>query len=219
MNKKIFKNTEATDPQPKTFETKKFKGGLSISFDGKKASKKIFLALLAFVAISGTAVGFLMAVNSFFNQYYFEFRTPVIFQEPIILHERDQAMLSPIPEELNLQVQAQEPTPTPEPELVLSAKAKGCVENYPEVAEKLKTAFGPEASTAIELVCRESSLNPKAVNKSSGAAGLFQAYPASKLGCELSDVDCQIEWGKNYIKQRYGTVEAALLFHDQKGWY
>lgn len=217
MKEKLFKKTD--DPQSKTFETKKVKGGLSISFDGKRVSKKILTAILATVAISGIAVGFLMAINSFFNEHYFEFRTPVIFQAPILIHEREQAMLSPLPEEFDLQVQAQEPTPTPEPGLVLSVKAQGCVENYPEVAEKLKAAFGPEASTAIELVCRESSLNPEAVNRTSGAAGLFQAYPASKLGCDLQDVDCQIAWGKNYIESRYETAEAALLFHDQKGWY
>lgn len=216
MKQKLFKQSKE-GPEDLTFATTKPR--FSINIDAKKIGKKFSVFFLATIAISGLSIGILMAVNSFFNSYYFEFRTPVIFQQPILIHERNADLVSPLPEELSLQVQAEEPTPTPEPQVVLSAKAQGCVENYPEVAEKLKTAFGPEASTAIELVCRESSLNPKAVNKSSGAAGLFQAYPASKLGCELSDVDCQIEWGKNYIKQRYGTAEAALLFHDKKGWY
>lgn len=220
MKQKLFKQSKDESLGGDTslnFATTKKR--FSINIDAKKIGKKFSVFFLATIAITGLSIGILMAVNSFFNSHYFEFRSPVIFQQPILVHERSAELVSPIPEELSLQIQAEEPTPTPEPELVLSAKAKGCVENYPEVAEKLKTAFGPEASTAIELVCRESSLNPKAVNKSSGAAGLFQAYPASKLGCELSDVDCQIAWGKNYIKQRYGTVEAALLFHDKKGWY
>lgn len=216
MKQKLFKQSKE-GPEDLTFATTKPR--FSINIDAKKIGKKFSVFFLATIAISGLSIGILMAVNSFFNSHYFEFRTPVIFQQPILIHERNTDLVSPLPEELSLQVQAEEPTPTPEPQVVLSAKAQGCVENYPEVAEKLKTAFGPEASTAIELVCRESSLNPKAVNKSSGAAGLFQAYPASKLKCDLSDVDCQIAWGKNYIKQRYGTVEAALLFHDQKGWY
>lgn len=190
------------------------------SVDGRKVSKKISILFLATVAITGLMIGILMGINAFFNSYYFEFRTPVIFQQPILLRERDQALVSPIPEPLQLEVQAYvEPTPTPEPQVVLSKKAEGCLENYPEVADKLVEAFPNEPATIIELVCRESSLNAEAVNPSSGACGLFQAYPCNKMKCELGDADCQIEWGKNYIENRYETVEAALLFHDANNWY
>lgn len=68
-----------------------------------------------------------------------------------------------------------------------------------------------------KLIMKESSWNPQAVNKSSGACGLFQALPCSKMGgMELAN---QIKWGVNYIKQRYGTPTAALAFHLQHGWY
>lgn len=219
MKEKLFKQgsgSNATDDSLKFATTKKY---LSFSFDSKKIARKASIIGISGVAVAGLSVGILMGVNSFFNQYYFEFRTPVIFQQPILIHQREIKLISPLPEEISMAVQAAEPTPTPKPELVLSDRAKKCADAQPVVTMKLQEAFGDEASTAVELVCRESGLNPMAVNKSSGACGLFQAYPCSKMKCDLIDVDCQIEWGKNYIKNRYETVEAALLFHDKKGWY
>ena len=66
---------------------------------------------------------------------------------------------------------------------------------------------------------KESGLNPYAVNKSSGACGLFQALPCSKLPCSLSDVACQAKWGVDYIKNRYGNPANALEFHYANNWY
>ena len=69
------------------------------------------------------------------------------------------------------------------------------------------------------LVFKESSLNPYAVNPTSGACGLFQAYPCKKMKCELSDTECQITWGMKYLKARYGTPTNAYKFHLANGWY
>jgi len=99
----------------------------------------------------------------------------------------------------------------------LSSRAKKHTDRYPDIASKLLSKFGD--LEIIELVSKESGLNPKAINKNSGACGLFQAYPCSKLPCDLDDVDCQIEWGFNYISKRYGSVKKALEFHNEKGWY
>lgn len=70
-----------------------------------------------------------------------------------------------------------------------------------------------------QLVFKESGFHNTSVNSTSGACGLFQAYPCVKMGCELNDVDCQVEWGKDYIERRYGSVENAYKFHQQYGWY
>ena len=103
----------------------------------------------------------------------------------------------------------------------LSSKAKAHVKQQPLVAEKIKQVFGTEWAEATELYSRESSLNPLAINPNGGACGLWQAYPCSKLTirCALSDVDCQLKTGKEYIKNRYGSVSIALAHHDNKGWY
>ena len=57
----------------------------------------------------------------------------------------------------------------------------------------------------------ESGNNPEAVNSSSGACGLGQAEPCSKLSsvCSLSDYACQDAWFTRYMEERYGTWEAA----------
>lgn len=62
------------------------------------------------------------------------------------------------------------------------------------------------------LISHESGFNALAMNPTSGACGLFQAVPCSKMGCELPDIDCQIKWGLNYIAQRYQTPSKAWAF-------
>lgn len=79
-----------------------------------------------------------------------------------------------------------------------------------------------------ELWQRESSWRTKnkpwrARNESSGAYGIPQALPASKMvshGVDFStNPYTQVNWGIDYIKSRYKTPCEALKFHDRKGWY
>jgi len=72
------------------------------------------------------------------------------------------------------------------------------------------------------LVQAESGGNFYAVNKSSGACGLPQALPCSKMLNVIGSLDNhqgQIEWMKSYIKERYGSPEAAWSHHQRYGWY
>ena len=75
----------------------------------------------------------------------------------------------------------------------------------------------------VKLWKRESNWNPNAHNKSSGAHGICQALPASKMASEGSDYmtnyKTQIRWGLKYIKNRYGTPANAWAHSQQKGWY
>lgn len=93
------------------------------------------------------------------------------------------------------------------------------------VVEAVKTAtvakFGESQWPAMQtIIQRESGFNPYAVNTTSGAAGLFQALPFSKTGCiALSDIDCQIEWGLNYVQNRYASPQGALAFWNLHHWY
>lgn len=105
------------------------------------------------------------------------------------------------------------------PQYQLSDRALDHVAMRYETSVKIKEKFGEYGQEAIELYSRESGLNHKAVNPSSGACGLVQALPCSKMGCELEDLDCQLEWGYKYIKNRYGNAKKALEFHDQNNWY
>ena len=75
----------------------------------------------------------------------------------------------------------------------------------------------------VKLWERESNWNPNAHNKNSGAHGICQALPASKMASEGSDYmtnyKTQIRWGLKYIKNRYGTPSNAWAHSQQKGWY
>ena len=67
------------------------------------------------------------------------------------------------------------------------------------------------------IVSWESGFNPGAYNYHSGACGLFQALPCSKMGG--MEVDNQINWGIGYIRNRYGTPSNALAFWVTHHWY
>ena len=67
------------------------------------------------------------------------------------------------------------------------------------------------------VVHKESSWNPNAINPSSGACGLPQALPCSKLGTK--DPIRQLDWMVDYINRRYGTPTKSLEFHLINNWY
>ncbi|MFH8800165.1 transglycosylase SLT domain-containing protein [Streptomyces sp. NPDC017936] len=73
------------------------------------------------------------------------------------------------------------------------------------------------------IVDHESSWNYRAVNPSSGAYGLFQALPGSKMSSVGSDWQTnpatQIKWGLNYMNDRYGSPCDAWSFWQANHWY
>lgn len=69
------------------------------------------------------------------------------------------------------------------------------------------------------LVRRESGWRVDAVNRHSGAFGLFQAYPASKLDRWGRDPMGQMRFGLAYIGARYGSPCRALRHDIEAGWY
>ena len=75
----------------------------------------------------------------------------------------------------------------------------------------------------VKLWNKESGWNPNAHNKSSGAHGIPQSLPASKMSSEGADYytngKTQIRWGLKYIKNRYGTPAKAWQHSQQKNWY
>ncbi|MFH9982967.1 transglycosylase SLT domain-containing protein [Streptomyces sp. NPDC017179] len=74
-----------------------------------------------------------------------------------------------------------------------------------------------------KIVQRESGWNPRATNASSGAYGLVQALPASKMSSAGADwrtnPKTQIKWGLKYMKSRYGSPAGAWRFWQAHGWY
>ncbi|MFD3586286.1 aggregation-promoting factor C-terminal-like domain-containing protein [Streptomyces sp. NPDC001220] len=74
-----------------------------------------------------------------------------------------------------------------------------------------------------KIVSHESGWNPSATNGSSGAYGLVQALPGSKMASAGSDWKTnpatQIKWGLDYMNSRYGSPTAAWSFWQANGWY
>jgi hypothetical protein len=73
------------------------------------------------------------------------------------------------------------------------------------------------------LWTRESNWDHTATNPSSGAYGIPQALPASKMGTVADDYRTnpitQITWGLGYIDDRYGTPCGAWGHSQSVGWY
>ena len=98
-------------------------------------------------------------------------------------------------------------------------KPSGGHENWMRMA-----GFKPSEYGAINyIVNHESSWNPSATNPSSGAYGLPQSLPASKLASAGSDWRTnpitQLKWMRNYVNERYGGANGALSFWKRNHWY
>jgi len=73
------------------------------------------------------------------------------------------------------------------------------------------------------IVKHESGWDVDATNASSGAYGLVQALPGSKMASAGSDwktnAKTQIKWGLDYMNSRYGSPVGAWTFWQANGWY
>ena len=80
-----------------------------------------------------------------------------------------------------------------------------------------------EYQCLVLLWNRESQWNPYAENASSGAYGIPQSLPGSKMASAGADWRTnpitQINWGIGYIKGRYGTPCSAWAHSSAVGWY
>jgi hypothetical protein len=96
-------------------------------------------------------------------------------------------------------------------------RATGC-------AVLLERGFGLDQMPCLDkLFTKESGWNPKARNKSSGAFGIPQALPGSKMATEGADWETnpvtQIKWGLTYIKNLYKTPCASWAHSQTTGSY
>lgn len=104
------------------------------------------------------------------------------------------------------------------PAQAISVKAH---KNYAKDYMFQKYGWGEKQFSCLSnLWQRESGWNPKAHNKSSGAYGIPQALPGSKMGKGWkTDAKVQVRWGLKYIKGRYSTPCGAWSAFKKKGWY
>lgn len=102
----------------------------------------------------------------------------------------------------------------------------GSKADYQAYARQRCSAYGwseNDFNCLVALWNRESGWNPSSRNRSSGAYGIPQALPASKMASAGSDyltnANTQIDWGLGYIRGRYGSPSAAYQHQQRTGWY
>ncbi|WP_279367184.1 lytic transglycosylase domain-containing protein [Microbacterium testaceum] len=80
-----------------------------------------------------------------------------------------------------------------------------------------------QMSCLVSLWNKESGWNYKAYNSGSGAYGIPQALPGSKMSSAGADwqtnAATQVSWGLGYISGRYGTPCGAWGHSQSTGWY
>ncbi|MFC9558233.1 hypothetical protein [Agromyces sp. NPDC056965] len=80
-----------------------------------------------------------------------------------------------------------------------------------------------EYQCLVKLWTRESSWRADAYNASSGAYGIPQSLPGSKMASAGADwrtnAATQIEWGLSYIADRYGAPCGAWAHSERFNWY
>ncbi|HXI66464.1 MAG TPA: hypothetical protein VNH41_00875, partial [Steroidobacteraceae bacterium] len=93
-----------------------------------------------------------------------------------------------------------------------------------QLAAKYGWGAGANWANLDALWQQESGWSNTAKNPSSGAYGIAQALPPTKMPFSAqeaggSNAAAQIAWGLSYIKSRYGSPIAAMAHEQSVGWY
>lgn len=121
------------------------------------------------------------------------------------------------------------PTPTPEPEVASTDESSS---DSSSAAPLYYTGGGAPAEWMAAagiassdwgyvdyVVSKESGWNPNATNASSGACGLVQALPCSKVpGNGYNPID-NLRWANGYAVGRYGSWAGAYQFWINNNWW
>lgn len=108
----------------------------------------------------------------------------------------------------------------------IKAQVRVASATYPGTTQCLawiKEAGITDTRNAIILINRESGCRVNATNKSSGAYGIGQALPATKMASFGADYRTnpitQLRWMNHYCIKRYGSWEKAVAHSNLRGWY
>ena len=113
------------------------------------------------------------------------------------------------------------PTPA-NPNIIVPSGPVGTPTDAQAYAHSL-VADENEWACLYQLWARESGWRVEANNQGSGAYGIPQALPGSKMASVGDDwqtnYETQIKWGLGYVNGRYGTPCGAWAHSEDVGWY
>lgn len=99
----------------------------------------------------------------------------------------------------------------------------GEIQNYMNILNAEYGWSNDDYIAWLMIVKRESSFNPYAKNKKSGATGLCQALPGKKMASHGKDwrtnYKTQLKWCRDYIRNRYKTPSQAWSFWQSHHWF
>ena len=140
--------------------------------------------------------------------------------------ERTQISEEILEEPVNKIVQVKSNVVSSRSETPVRGAVTGSVAEYQAYAKQRVYDYGwsdADFNALVNLWNRESGWSVTNRNRSSGAYGIPQALPASKMSSAGSDYltnyKTQINWGLSYIKSRYGSPSNAWNSFKAKGWY
>ena len=140
--------------------------------------------------------------------------------------ERTQISEEIVEEPVNKIVQVKSNVVSSRSETPVRGAVTGSVAEYQAYAKQRVYDYGwsdADFNALVNLWNRESGWSVTNRNRSSGAYGIPQALPASKMSSAGSDYltnyKTQINWGLSYIKSRYGSPSKAWSSFKSKGWY
>jgi hypothetical protein len=112
------------------------------------------------------------------------------------------------------------PTPTPKPK----PKPKPYVDSVANAKAYARSRLGATQYACLDdIFYYESKWDPLAENPRSGAYGIPQALPGSKMAAFGSNWRTspltQVKWGIWYVNDRYGSACAAWDHIEASGWY
>ncbi len=119
-------------------------------------------------------------------------------------------------------------TPAPASTASTPAAIAGCGGSNEALANCMAAAApygwtGGQATCLDELWTRESNFETGATNPTSGAYGIPQSLPASKMAAAGADWQAdpatQVRWGLGYIAATYGSTCNAWSHEEAVSWY
>lgn len=170
----------------------------------------IGLGIFAYLGFRG-----FMIISQWYDSNQVRFQSPVQFFNPVVIEKRKQIIKEIV------KVENKPQTMAPAPKFATFRKFltdKGA-SNRDWVLSYLKDKFSGDDLIAMDNIFKkESGYRTDAVNEI-GAGGICQAYPMTKMGCDLDDLKCQVDWCISYVENRYKTPTQAYEFHQINNWF